>query len=66
MRASAIPNSEGVVVSLSGASLELVVASDLCVRFLQTTEEPRYVFRLSERVALRVREAHAIRVLHHP
>jgi uncharacterized linocin/CFP29 family protein len=66
LRASAIPNNEGVVVSLSGVALELLVAADLSLRFLQTTTEPRYVFRLSERVAVRVREADAIRVLQPP
>jgi hypothetical protein len=33
------------------------------VRFLQTTQEPRYVFRLCERVALRIKEHSAIGML---
>lgn len=66
LRASALPNDRGVVISLSGSALELVVASDLSVRYLQTTLEPRYVFRVCERVAVRIRELDAICVLHHP
>jgi uncharacterized linocin/CFP29 family protein len=63
LRASALPKDHGVVVSLSGSPLELVVAADLCVRYLQTTLEPRYVFRVCERVALRIREPKAICIL---
>jgi hypothetical protein len=51
-------------VSLSASSIELVVASDLSIRYLQTTLEPRYVFRICERVAVRIREPHAICRLH--
>jgi uncharacterized linocin/CFP29 family protein len=64
LRASALPNNAGVVVSSSGSPLELVVGSDLSVRFLQSTLEPRCVFRVSERVALRIRELDSICVLH--
>jgi len=64
LRASALPPQSGVVVSLSANPVELVVGSDLSVRFLQSTAEPRYVFRVCERVALRIRELGAICVLH--
>jgi uncharacterized linocin/CFP29 family protein len=63
LRASLLLNSYGVVVALSGNPVELVVASDISVRYLQTTLEPRYVFRVSERVALRIKEESAIGVL---
>jgi uncharacterized linocin/CFP29 family protein len=63
LRASTIEDGFGVVVSLTGNSVELVVGGDLNVRFLQTTLEPRYVFRVSERVALRIREENAIAVI---
>jgi hypothetical protein len=33
------------------------------VRYLQSTLEPRYVFRVSERVAVRIREENAIVVI---
>ncbi len=39
------------------------MASDIHVKFLQTTLEPRYVFRVSEKVALRIKEDSAIAVL---
>jgi uncharacterized linocin/CFP29 family protein len=64
LRASALPNNTGAVVSLSSNPIELVVGSDLSVRFLQSTLEPRCVFRVCERVALRIRELDAICVLH--
>jgi len=63
LRASALQFGYGVVVALSGNPVELVVASDIGVRYLQTTVEPRYVFRVSERVALRIREEDAIAML---
>jgi len=63
LRASAIQDGLGVVVSLTGNSVEIVVGGDLSVRFLQTTLEPRYVFRVSERVALRIREENAIAIV---
>jgi uncharacterized linocin/CFP29 family protein len=63
LRASALRFQYGIVVALSGNPVEIVVASDIGVRYLQTTLEPRYVFRVSERVALRIREESAIAVL---
>jgi uncharacterized linocin/CFP29 family protein len=62
-RSSAVPPNFGAVLSLGGSPIEIVVASDLCVRFLQTTLEPRFVFRVCERVALRIEDANAIQVL---
>lgn len=63
LRASALANGFGVVVAQSANPVELVVASDIGVRFLQTTQDPRYVFRVSERVALRIKEHRAIGIL---
>lgn len=63
LRASAIANGFGVVVALSANPVELLVGSDIGVRFLQATEEPRYVFRVSERIALRIKEQSAIGIL---
>ncbi|MGA7120140.1 MAG: family 1 encapsulin nanocompartment shell protein [Polyangiaceae bacterium] len=60
LRSSVISKNYGVVVALSGTPVEIVVASDIDVTYLQATLEPRYVFRISERVALRVRERRAI------
>jgi uncharacterized linocin/CFP29 family protein len=50
----------GVVVALGGEPVELVVATDVCVQFLQVTDEPRFVFRVCEKMALRIKEPGAI------
>jgi uncharacterized linocin/CFP29 family protein len=63
MRTSTILDGWGVVIAMSGSPVEVVVASDINVNFLQTTLEPRFVFRVSERVALRIKEDSAIAVI---
>jgi uncharacterized linocin/CFP29 family protein len=69
VRASTIPRRvvgvRGAVIALSGNPVELVVATDIYVSYLQTTGamEPRRVFRVSERVALRVKEPGAIAII---
>ncbi|MDP9149286.1 MAG: bacteriocin family protein [Myxococcota bacterium] len=63
LRSSAIQEKRGAVVALGGSPVEIVVASDIHVRFLQTTPDGRSLFRVSERVALRVKDLHAIAVL---
>jgi uncharacterized linocin/CFP29 family protein len=50
----------GVVVALGGEPVELVIATDLCVQFLLVTEEPNFVFRVCEKMALRIKEPDAI------
>ena len=50
----------GVVVALGGAPVELVVASDMSLQFLQVTNEPTFIFRVYEKIALRIREPRAI------
>ena len=54
----------GVVVALGGQPIELVLASDIDVRFLQATLEPRYVLRVFERLVLRIKELDAVCVRH--
>ncbi len=60
LRSSTIPDgtkpktkAQGVVVSLAGAPIDLVIGTDMGVRFLQVNLEPRWVFRLSQRFVLR-------------
>jgi uncharacterized linocin/CFP29 family protein len=65
VRSSSLPADQGLVVALGGSPVEIVVGSDISVRFLQMTQEPRYLFRVSERVALRVKEWSAVAVLDH-
>ncbi|HMC80512.1 MAG TPA: family 1 encapsulin nanocompartment shell protein [Acidimicrobiia bacterium] len=59
-RSSVLPDDRGVVIGLAGAPVDLVVASDVHVKFLQLTLEPRYVLRVSERFVLRVKQPKAI------
>ena len=63
LRTSAIAPGFGVVLALSANPIELVVASDIQVRFLQMTEEPRLAFQVYERVALRIKEPTSIAVM---
>ncbi len=60
LRSSTVPGPSGVVVGLGGNPVELVVATDITVKFLQLTLEPRYVFRVYERIALRVKQPGAV------
>jgi uncharacterized linocin/CFP29 family protein len=50
----------GVVIALGGAPIELVVATDMCLQFLQVTAQPTTLFRVSEKIALRIKEPEAI------
>jgi uncharacterized linocin/CFP29 family protein len=63
LRSSTLPKGSGVVVALGGAPVELVVAKDMSLQFLQVTQEPRYLFRVREKIALRIKEAKAIATL---
>lgn len=56
LRSSAIEPDQGVVIALGGQPIELLVAADMQVSFLHASSEPRWVFRVSERVAVRIKE----------
>jgi uncharacterized linocin/CFP29 family protein len=61
VRCSTLDDKEGAVVALGGAApIELVLAKDITLSFLQVTLEPRYVFRVYEKLALQVKEQSAI------
>jgi uncharacterized linocin/CFP29 family protein len=66
LRSSTLPKSQGVVVALGGAPMDLVVATDLSVSFLQVTTDPYFVFRIYEKIVLRIKEAEAIGLLQIP
>jgi uncharacterized linocin/CFP29 family protein len=66
LRTSTIAPGEGVLVSLASDLVDLVVASDICVQFLQATMEPRYVYRVSECFTLRIKQPQAIVALVSP
>lgn len=58
-RSSVVAGKEGVVVALAGSPIDLVVASDVQVSYVQLTLEPRYVLRVSERFVLRMKQPDA-------
>jgi uncharacterized linocin/CFP29 family protein len=60
LRSSTLPPNQGVMVALGGAPVELIVATDMCLQFLQLTVEPAFVFRVCEKIALRIKEPSAI------
>ena len=56
LRCTLINPYHGFIVAYGSGQVEQVLASDICVKLLQVSEEPRFVFRVCERVALRVRD----------
>ena len=60
MRSGTLAPAEGVVVALGGQPIELVLARDIDIAFLQVTVEPRYVLRVFERFVLRIKELDAV------
>ena len=66
LRSSTLDTDQGVVVALGGTPVELVVATDVSVNFLQITTDPMFVFRLYEKMVLRIKEPDAIIALVRP
>jgi uncharacterized linocin/CFP29 family protein len=64
LRSSTLPENRGLVVALGGSPIEIVISSELHLRFLQITTDPYFVLRASERIALRVTDWTAIATLH--
>ncbi|MEP7343809.1 MAG: family 1 encapsulin nanocompartment shell protein [Gemmatimonadaceae bacterium] len=60
LRSSVLPPNSGLVVALGGAPIDLVVATDISVNFLQVTTDPWFVFRVYEKIVLRVNQPDAI------
>jgi uncharacterized linocin/CFP29 family protein len=60
LRSSTLPDYKGVVVALGGAPVELVIATDVSLNFLQVAPDPMFVFRVYEKMALRIKESDAI------
>jgi uncharacterized linocin/CFP29 family protein len=63
LRSSTLPDDEGIVIALGSAPVELVVATDVSVGFLQVNTDPQYVFRVFEKIAVRIKERGAIQHL---
>jgi uncharacterized linocin/CFP29 family protein len=60
LRSSTLPSDQGIIVALGAAPVELVVATDVSVGFLQVTTDPLFVFRVFEKIALRIKESDAV------
>jgi uncharacterized linocin/CFP29 family protein len=60
LRSSILPRQRGVVIALGGQPIELVLANDIDIKFLQMTLEPRYVLQVFERLVLRIKELDAV------
>jgi uncharacterized linocin/CFP29 family protein len=60
LRSSTLPVNQGVIMALGGDPVDLVIAKDISVDFLQITPDPAYVFRLHERMVLRIMTPGAI------
>jgi uncharacterized linocin/CFP29 family protein len=63
LRCSALDVGSGVMVALGGSPVELVVGKDMSVQFLQITTEPEFLFRVYERIVLRIKEPGAVSAL---
>lgn len=56
VRTGTLPAKAGILFSLAGKPVEIVVAKEIGVTFLQVSTEPRWIYRVSERFVLRVKE----------
>lgn len=63
-RSSVVPPDRGVIIALAGSPIDLVVACDVHLKYLQLSLEPRYVLRVSERFVLRMKQPTARCLLH--
>lgn len=60
LRSSVLADNSGLVIALGGAPIDLVVATDISVNFLQVTLDPWHVFRVHEKIALRLTQPDAV------
>jgi uncharacterized linocin/CFP29 family protein len=60
VRSSTLRPKSGLVIALGGAPIDLVVGTDISVGFLQVTAEPQFVFRVYEKIVLRIKQQDAI------
>lgn len=59
-RSGTMPDRAGIVVSLAADPIDLVVATAPTVKFLYLTDEARYIFRVYERFALRIKQTNSV------
>ena len=60
LRSSTIRPWFGILMSMAGDPVDLVLASDISVKPIQVTMEPRHVYRVSERFTLRIKQPKAL------
>jgi uncharacterized linocin/CFP29 family protein len=56
LRSTTMSSKVGIVVSLAGNAVDIVVGTPPTVQFLQHTPEAKFLFRVYERFALRIRD----------
>jgi uncharacterized linocin/CFP29 family protein len=60
------PKTAGIVVSLGGSDIDIVVATPPRAQFLQVTENAKYLFRVYEKFRLRIKDTNAVQFLQIP
>jgi len=63
VRSSALEDNAGLVFALGGAPIDLVIATDASVEFLQQTADGWFLFRVYEKMVLRVKDETAVQHL---
>jgi uncharacterized linocin/CFP29 family protein len=63
LRSGQMDNDTGIVVSLAGSDIDIVVATPPKVQFLQVNEKAKYLFRVYEKFVLRIKDEKAVRAL---
>lgn len=63
LRSGQMDKLTGILVSLSGTDIDLVVATPPRVQFLQVTEDAKYLFRVYEKFTMRIKDGGAIEAL---
>jgi Encapsulating protein for peroxidase len=57
LRSGKMDDNAGIVVSLAGNAVDIVVGTPPTVQFLQRTDDAKFLFRVYERFVLRIRDA---------
>jgi len=60
LRSGMLPVNQAVLVSLQGAPVEIVVPSDIAIKYLQTSADGEHIFRVQQKFRLSIKEAQAI------
>jgi uncharacterized linocin/CFP29 family protein len=63
LRSGRMAKNHGIVVSLAGSDIDIVVATPPKVQFLQVREDAKYLFRVYEKFVLRIKDESAVRGL---